>query len=67
MNSVRQINIKSPAYYLFNGIINIKKFDLNSIVIDKKSFKSVFIYFICYVATNSVNNILYFVTKDANE
>ena len=59
MSSVKQINIKV--------MINIKNFDLNGIVIDKKSYKSVFIYFIYYVATNSVNNILYFVNKVANE
>ena len=52
----------------FNGMINIKSLDLNSIEIDKKSYnKESFIYFICYVATNDVSSILYFVTKDGNK
>ena len=48
-------------------MINIKNLDLNSIEIDQKSYKIIFIYFNCYVTTNSVNSILYFVTKDANK
>ena len=52
----------------FNGMINIKSLDLNSIEIDKKSYnKKSFIYFIHYVATNDVSSMLYFVTKDGNK
>ena len=67
MSRVRQIHIKIQACYFFNSMINIKNLDLNSIVIDDKSYNIIFIYFICYMTTNIVNSILYFVTKDKNE
>ena len=67
MSRVRQIHIKTFSCYFFNSMINIKNLDLNSIVIDDKSYKIILIYFICYMTTNIVNSILYFVTKDKNE
>ena len=50
-NKVKDIDIKKHTYYFFDGIINIKNFDLNNIKIDKKSYKNIFIYYIGYVMT----------------
>ena len=51
------------TYYFFDDIINIKNFDPNSIKIDEKSYRNIFIYYIGYmtikglkyVKINSVN------------
>ena len=48
-NKVKDINIKNHKYYFFDGIINIKDFDLNNIKIDEKSYKNILIYYIAYV------------------
>ena len=37
MGNIKQINIKNCTYYYFNGMINIKNFDLNLLKIDKKN------------------------------
>ena len=47
---VKVIVIKNSTYYFINDIINKKKrFDLNNIKIDEKSYKNILIYFIGYV------------------
>ena len=46
---IKGIDIKSPTYYFFNDIINIKFFDPNDIRVDKKSYKVILIYYIGYV------------------
>ena len=40
MKSIKQVNIESRPYYVFNDMINIKNFDPNLLNIDKISFKS---------------------------
>ena len=37
MGLIKQTDIKNRTYYLYNDLINIKKFDSNSLKIDKKS------------------------------
>ena len=37
MGVIKQIDIKNRTYYFYNDMINIKKFDSNSLKIDKKS------------------------------
>ena len=47
---VKVIVIKNSTYYFINDIINKKKrFDLNNIKIDEKSYKNILIYYIGYV------------------
>ena len=46
MGSIKEINIKSRIYYIFNDMINIKYFD--SILIDKNSYENNDIYYIGY-------------------
>ena len=48
-NKVRNVDIKSRTNYIFNDIINIKRFDPNNIKIDEKSYKNILIYYIGYV------------------
>ena len=50
MGVVKQIDIKNRTYYFYNGIINIKKFDLILLKIDRKSYKNIGIYNIGYIA-----------------
>ena len=45
-NKVGNID-KKPTYYFFNDIINIKNVDPSNIKIDEKSYKNIFIYWIC--------------------
>ena len=49
--SVKDINIKNNTHYSFNDIINIKDYDSNVILIDKKLHKNILIYCIGYVTT----------------
>ena len=46
MGEVRDLNIKNRTYYYFDDIIDIKKFELNLLKIDKKSHKDFDIYYI---------------------
>ena len=48
IEKVKDIDIKSLIYYLFNDIINIKNFDSNNIKIDEMSYKDILIYCIGY-------------------
>ena len=45
---VKDIDIKNRTYYFFNDI-NINNFDSNSIKIDKKSYKNIFVYYTGYL------------------
>ena len=45
---LKEINIKNHTCYYFDDIIKIKEFDLNNILIDKKSYKSILFYNISY-------------------
>ena len=45
---------KNCRHYLFDEIINIKNLDPNNIMIDEKPYKNILIYYIDYVASNSV-------------
>ena len=70
-NKVRDIDIKTLAYYFFNDIINIKNFDPNNIKIDEKSYKNALICYIGYVTIkdlkyvkiNSVNSLYLIFSK----
>ena len=56
MGNIKEINIKNPAYYFFNYMINIKNFDSNLLKIDKKSYKSLVIYYIRYIAIKTIGD-----------
>ena len=46
---IKSIDIKICTYYFFNDMINLKNFDSNLLKIDKKSYKSIDIYYIGYI------------------
>ena len=56
-NKVKDIDIKNRTNYLFNDIINTKKFDPNKIKIDEKSYKNILIYHIGYVTIKDLKYV----------
>ena len=73
-NKVKDIDIKNRAYYVFDDIIDIKKFDPKNIKTDEMSYKNILIYYIGYimikdskyVKINSIN-LLYLIFSKVNE
>ena len=53
--TVKDINIKNHTYYFFDDIINIKEFNPNNTKIDKKSYRSILIY---YIGCESIKKVL---------
>ena len=49
METIKQINIKNRTYYFYNDIIDLEKFDLSLLKLDKKSYKDIGIYNIGYI------------------
>ena len=47
-NKFKDISIKTPSYYFFNGIINIKNVDPNNVKINEKSYKNIIIHYTEY-------------------
>ena len=56
MGNIKQINIKNCIYYFFNDTINIKEFDSSQLKLDKKSYKSIGIYYIGYITIKSISD-----------
>ena len=56
MGKTKQINIKNRSYYLYNNLIDPKYFDAKSLKIDKKSYKSIDIYYIGYSTTRKIGD-----------
>ena len=56
MGNIKQINIKNRIYYIFNGMINVKDFDLSILKIDKKSYKNIGIYNIGYITIKKIGD-----------
>ena len=56
MGLVKQIDIKNRAYYFYNGLIIIKKFDSNLLKIDKKSYKDIGIYNTGYITIKKIDD-----------
>ena len=56
-DKVKDIDKKNRTNYLFNDIINIKKFDPNKIKIDEKSYKNILIYHIGYVTIKDLKYV----------
>ena len=55
MGEVKQIEIKDRTYYFYNDIVNLKNFESNLLKIDKKSYKSIDIYYIGYITIKLLN------------
>ena len=71
MGNIKEINIKNRTYYFFDAMINIEDFDSNLLKMDKKSHKSIDIYYIGYMTMkdfdyakiNSVNPLYLIIDK----
>ena len=47
-NELKKVHIKNRLCYYFDDIIKLEDFDLDNILIDKKSHENIFIYDISY-------------------
>ena len=54
MGKIRQINIKNCTHYFYNDQINLKYFDTKLLKTDKKYYKDIDIYYICYVTVKKL-------------
>ena len=59
MGLVKQIDIKNRTYYIYNDMVDIKKFDSNQLKIDKKSYKDVGIYNVGYITIKKIDDYEY--------
>ena len=74
MGVVKQIDIKNRTYYIYNNMINIKKFYPILLKIDRKSYKDIGIYNIEYITIKKIDdceniysvNPLYLLVNHAN-
>ena len=74
MGNIKEINIKNQTCYFLNDVINIEDFYPNSLKIDKKSHKNIYIYCIGYITIKnisdheSINSVicLYFIVGKAD-
>ena len=63
MGKVKQINMKNRTFYSYNDQINLKDFDARLLKLDKKDYKEIDIYYICYVTVkksanyNNINSV----------
>ena len=63
------MNLMNRTYYFYNDLINIKGFDPKLLILDKKSYKSIDIYYIGYITIkdeykiNSVNPLYLLVLR----
>ena len=51
--SFRQANIKGRTYYFYNDLINVKKFNVNNLKLDKKGVLGNDVYYIGYITKKS--------------
>ena len=56
MGRIKEINIKNHTYYFFDDMINIKNFNSNLLIIDKKSYKKTDIYYIGYITIKNIGD-----------
>ena len=56
MSSIKEINIKNRTHYFFNDMIKIKYFNSKSLKTDKKSYKSIDIYYIGYISIKDIGD-----------
>ena len=47
--TTRQVNIKNRRYYFYNDLINVINFEASKLILDKKTWKDIDIYYMGYV------------------
>ena len=60
-DKLKEIDIKSSAYYYSNKITKLQNFDLDNVLIDETSYKSVLVY--CVFGQIKQRDLLEFVTE----
>ena len=55
MGEVKQVNIKNRTYYFYN-IIDLKDFNARLLKVNKKSYKSINIYYIGYITILKIDD-----------
>ena len=56
MGVIRELNIKNQTYYFFNYMIDIRNFQSNLLILDKKPHKDFDIYYIGYITIKKIGN-----------
>ena len=56
MVKIKELNIKNRTYCYFNDIINIKDFHSSLLRTDKKQYKDIDIYYICYITVKKIGD-----------
>ena len=57
MGITKEINIKNRIYYFFDDMINIEKVNSDLLKIDKKTHKSIGIYYIGYITMKDSKHV----------
>ena len=56
-NNESKVDIKNSICKYFNHIIKIEDFDIGNILLDKKSYKNIFIYDVLYITFTSAKSL----------
>ena len=56
-NKFKDLDIKSCTLLLYIDFVHVKDFDPNTVKIDEKSYKNIFIYCIGYLMTKDLNYV----------
>ena len=52
----KQLNIKNKSHYFYHDLINLSKFIMNNLKLDKKTWRDTDIYYISYVDKNKLED-----------
>ena len=74
MGEIKQTEIDNRTYYIYNYMINLKRFEPNLLQIDKKSYNNIGVYNIGYITIKKIDdyeniysvNPLYLLLNHAN-
>ena len=69
--ATKQLNIENKTCYFHNDLINLSKFSIKNLKLDKKTWKDIDIYYIGYVdkktpedwCANSVNPLCFMINR----
>ena len=50
--TTKQLDTKNKSYYFYNDLINLSKFSIDNLKLDKKTWRDIDIYYIGYVDKN---------------
>ena len=56
MRNLKELSINTQSYYFYNDVINLKDFYLNLLEIDKKRYRGIDIYYICFITIKKIND-----------